>query len=350
MRSDDAQTHALGPGRVVSPPPLTPEEAEAAQLPDPADVAADQLVLVARLHYEHGLTHHEIAARLGLSRVKVTRLLAEARRTGVVRISIEGESGYGELESALVDRWGLLRASVAPSFETRERTAASVSVVAAKALTELVSRSSVIAVGVSAAVAQVVTQLRDVEGRHVTFVPAAGTSGGRASVLSPGMGAAALGFAFGGHAYQLPAPLLTQEARTAELLRADPAVADTLDAARAADVLVVGLGAVNARFGTLAAAAGSDALLRVRELGAVGDICGSFFDAQGRQVRTELDARLVALPFDDLLRIPTRVAITTGWMPGLEWGAKIPAIRASLVGGIINTLVIDEVTGKALLE
>ena len=37
---------------------------------------------VARMYYEHGLTHQEIANALGLSRIRVTRLLAEARDKG----------------------------------------------------------------------------------------------------------------------------------------------------------------------------------------------------------------------------------------------------------------------------
>ena len=42
----------------------------------------------ARLHYEFDLTHQEVATTLGLSRVKVTRLLKKARQTGLVQITV----------------------------------------------------------------------------------------------------------------------------------------------------------------------------------------------------------------------------------------------------------------------
>jgi hypothetical protein len=56
----------------------------------------------ARLHYQHGYTHQQIAETLGVSRVKVTRMLAEARRTGIVEIRIHSdETIFTDLEVAL---------------------------------------------------------------------------------------------------------------------------------------------------------------------------------------------------------------------------------------------------------
>ena len=46
------------------------------------------LVKVARFYYEDGLNQDAITARLGLSRSKVSRLMAQARETGVVQISV----------------------------------------------------------------------------------------------------------------------------------------------------------------------------------------------------------------------------------------------------------------------
>lgn len=48
----------------------------------------EQMVSAAWMYYDEGLTHEEIAARLRLSRVKVTRLLQRALREGIVQIRI----------------------------------------------------------------------------------------------------------------------------------------------------------------------------------------------------------------------------------------------------------------------
>ena len=90
---------------------------------------------VARLHYQHGLTHQQIADTLGLSRVKVTRLLAEARRTGVVEIRIHSdETVFTDLEFEVQAAYGLAQVWIAPTFDEPDRLLASIGTVGAHAL------------------------------------------------------------------------------------------------------------------------------------------------------------------------------------------------------------------------
>ena len=48
-----------------------------------------RLVEISRLYYEEGLTQAEIAGRLDISRPAVSKLLAEARIRGIVKIEIK---------------------------------------------------------------------------------------------------------------------------------------------------------------------------------------------------------------------------------------------------------------------
>ncbi len=56
--------------------------------PDAARFAPELMVAAARLYYLQDATQAEIADRLGISRPTVSRLLAEARRVGIVGIDI----------------------------------------------------------------------------------------------------------------------------------------------------------------------------------------------------------------------------------------------------------------------
>ena len=68
------------------------------QLPD----QAAQAVQVARLYFYQGLTTGEIAAELGVSRPRVSRLLTLARRSGLVEIRIHDPAEHPQkLEAAL---------------------------------------------------------------------------------------------------------------------------------------------------------------------------------------------------------------------------------------------------------
>src|SRR6266536_2390821 len=63
---------------------------------------------VASMYYEQDLTQNEIAEALGLSRVKIYRLLREARTANVVRISIDWPIKRDQvLEAALQQKFGL---------------------------------------------------------------------------------------------------------------------------------------------------------------------------------------------------------------------------------------------------
>ena len=71
------------------------------------------LTKIATLYYSNDLTQEEIADRLGLSRQKIGRLLTQAKREGVVQISIHSPLLFSaELEYQLEQRFGLAEALV----------------------------------------------------------------------------------------------------------------------------------------------------------------------------------------------------------------------------------------------
>ena len=70
------------------------------------------------LSYVGGYTQEEIAQRLGVSRVKVNRLIAEAGEAGLVRVFIEGTAAECvALEDAIAMRWGLDFCTVVPNTD-----------------------------------------------------------------------------------------------------------------------------------------------------------------------------------------------------------------------------------------
>jgi DNA-binding transcriptional regulator LsrR (DeoR family) len=68
---------------------------------------------VARLYYEERLTQTEVAHRLGLTQVAVSRLLKKADEYGIVRTTVVTPPGaFTELESLLEETFGLSQAIV----------------------------------------------------------------------------------------------------------------------------------------------------------------------------------------------------------------------------------------------
>ena len=99
---------------------------------------------------------------------------------------------------------------------------------------------------------------------------------------------------------RLPAPLYADPSTVASM-RSDSVISRTLEAGRRADVMLFGVGAVSTST-TLFEGSFLDTRMldELISLGAVGEIGGRFFDADGTPVDTELQQRAVSVPLEDI--------------------------------------------------
>ncbi|MEV4668961.1 sugar-binding transcriptional regulator [Microbacterium sp. LWO12-1.2] len=297
---------------------------------------------VARMYYELGLTHQEIADTLGLSRVRVTRLLAEARESGMVEIIVHvEESLFAAEEQALLSRFGLRQAWIAPSIDDPAKAARAMATVGVEALASVIEKDTTVAMGLSTAVAAVVEAF-PTRSLGARFVPLTGSSSGLANGASPHELTLALARRTGGAAFHLPAPLVAASAQAAESAYADPGVRDVLARAAEATTVIAGIGSTQDTRGLLFGSLSEEERAALLEAGAIGDIGGRFFDATGAPVRGALDHRVVGLDLDQLRAIPHRLAIAAG-------PAKLDALRVALSSGLVTMLVTDSTTAAGLL-
>jgi DNA-binding transcriptional regulator LsrR (DeoR family) len=77
-------------------------------------------------------------------------------------------------------------------------------------------------------------------------------------------------------------------------------------------------------------------------LGAVGEVTGWAYDAKGHLIKSGTNKRLTSIP-PQMPAEATTIAAALG-------PAKVPAIRAALAGRLINGLITDEATARAVLE
>ncbi len=77
--------------------------------------------------------------------------------------------------------------------------------------------------------------------------------------------------------------------------------------------------------------------------GAVGNVCGLFFDINGEPTARDFQSRSMTISKRDLLTMPTRIGIAGG-------AGKIKAILGAVRGKYINVLVTDDITAAAVLE
>ena len=141
----------------------------------------------------------------------------------------------------------------------------------------------------------------------------------------------------------LAAPAIVGSAELRDALMEDPAIRETIDAARSAPTAVFGLGIPAKDSPHLASGfVDEDEQARLRAKGAVGDVIGRFLDADGDIAWPKLDRRTVGLPLDQLARKPVRMGVAAGTGRG-------PIALAAIRAGAVNVLACDDSTAEWVL-
>jgi DNA-binding transcriptional regulator LsrR (DeoR family) len=304
------------------------------------------LYRVAKAYYDDGLTQQQIAVRLGLSRIKVSRLLRTAREEKIVQISIAPlQESNADLERQLEDVYGLKEALVVTcSAPDRPTVVTELGLVAANCLTRGLQGNEVIALSWGTSVLSVVNALSPMDLPDVRVVQLLGGLGELEAQTHGADLAQRMARALGAKPRLIHAPGVVKDELVREALVKDPQVADTLALAERADIAVVGIGVLEPN-ATLLSCGNTLTTSEVEELksrGAAGDIALQFFDARGAKVDHPLNRRIVGTDLEKIKGIDRVIGVACG-------REKIRAIRAALLGGLIDVLVTEERTAETLL-
>lgn len=300
------------------------------------------LARVAWFYYIEGLTQKEIAKRFGISRVKVVRLLKEARRRGIVEIRIADIwAPYLPLERQLRQRFGLLDAAVVEAPSSPDRLRAALGKAAAEYLRYVLQPGLLVGLGMGRTLAEIPRYMQSPAGacHFIEMVGGIGRGLNDSYKVS-----SSLADRCGGEVEHLYSPVIVETAAARQAILSDRQISSVLERAAASDLALVSVGTVDLDSFLYQAGyldeAGIAALLH---RGAVGDILGQFFDINGRPVFCPTDDRLIGLSLEQLKRIPKVVCVAGGQ-------TKIASILGALRGRYVNVLITDVETAQGLLN
>jgi lsr operon transcriptional repressor len=302
---------------------------------------ADQAcVRAAWLYYMEGMTQDAVAAQLGMTRLKVNRLLSEARSTGLVHITINSRlSSCLALEAQLRRECGLRDAVVVPTPED----AALVPVLLGRAAGEYLSRhleeNKVRGIGVGWG-ATLRESIRYVKPGKWPNINVNSIMGGltRGLEINTFETAAALAARLGARCSYLAAPLYASSEKSRNTLVSQDVFKESFDAMATNDVALVSVGDLSERSLLIRYGLPKDVTAAsLKRAGAVGDIIGHFLDASGAAVDHPLNQRVISPSLKALAAVPT-VIVASG---GVN---KAPVISAVLRKKLASVLVSDEAT------
>jgi DNA-binding transcriptional regulator LsrR (DeoR family) len=310
----------------------------------PVDVEEQLATRAAWLYFVAENTQAQIGKKLGLTRVRVNRLLAQARQSGLVQVTITGRLAASiRLEDALKRRFDLLDAVVVPSSSETERQRAVIAAAAGNYLAQQLHDGISVGVGWGQTLRH---SLRYVPHRNYKGLSVVSLIGGltHSSAVNPHETASHLADIVGGQCYYFAGPAFTDTEATREILMNQPMLRDVYERGRKVDLAFVSVGELGknstmAKLGLITA----QEVTTLQDAGAVGDLCSHWLDARGHVVEHPLNRRCVALPPEHLREVPRVVLVSGG-------KNKVSMMHGVLSNKLANIVVTDELTAKALLD
>lgn len=300
------------------------------------------------MYYLQGQTMETIARHLGVSRSSVSRLLAYARDTGLVRISVAAAPGTrGTLAGQISEIFGI-RTSVVPvrDVDTEINRLHNVALVAAERLVEIMKPGAVLGVAWGNTTAEVTRNLPRVPFPGSVVVQLNGAANAQQSGLPYVDSIISMAAdAFGSRMVHFPVPAFFDYADTKKALWRERSIQSVLRTQSSTTVALFGVGAMSADLPSHVYSGGylePDELAAARSDGVVGDVCTVLIREDG-STDMELNRRASGPTPDFLKSIPHRLCVVSG-------ASKALPLLGALRAGVVTDLVLDDGAARSLVE
>ncbi len=311
----------------------------------PDAVRLDDAARAGWLYYVAGNTQDEIARKLGVSRQSAQRLVAMAVSEKLIKVRVDHPiARCMDLAGALSDRFGLMSCDVVPSDPDAPDLLTGIAIAAAAELERVLKSSDrrIVSLGTGRALKATVEQVPRMACPQHVVVSRLGNMMQDGSA-SPYNATISLAERIRAPHYPYPLPVLARSPAELAAMRDQEAVRNTIRLCERADLSLVGIGQMDRSAPLFVDGfVSASEMDELAALGAVGEITSWVYDREGRVIDCAFNARVASAPLPRAAERPV-IAVATG-------EAKIPAIRAALLGRLVNGLITSEATAERLLS
>lgn len=296
------------------------------------------------LYYVAGNTQDEIAAKLGVSRQSAQRLVSLAISEKLIKVRLDHPiANCLELAACLRDAYALDHVEIVPSDAGHPNDTLGVAEAAALEIEKILSASAPVTMGIGTGrtLRAAVEHLSSMDCPQHAIVSLAGN-------IAPDGSAAYYNVIFNiadkvkARSFPMPLPVIAATAREKGLLHQQASIEKTLALAAQASVSFIGVGDLGPKAPLYEDGFINQAELKaLQKAGAVGEMLGWTYDAQGVLIEGLVNDRVASAP------LPSRenslvIAVAMG-------ARKADAIRAAVRRRLVNGLITDEITATAVL-
>lgn len=306
----------------------------------------DLLANVAEMYFLQGKNQVEIARNLGMTRSNISRMLTEARNSGIIQIQINRPLQENQtLSQKLVERFNLINARVV-AVDHSSRLLEKLGQIAGRELLDQLKPGWILGTSWGTAISATVEQLdvaHPISG--IKIVQLLGALGARIKEYDGHAIVRRLEEKLDAEGIYINAPFLVENKKVASSLLDNKSVEESLSFGKQADIALLGVGSSELAHCSyyLANYVTRNEIQAIRKTGAIGDVCGRFFNIEGDITAMDFQERSIGISHQNLMNIPIRVGVAGG-------SAKINPIIGALRSGLINILVSDEATISEVMK
>lgn len=294
------------------------------------------MIRTAWYYYIENMTQQKISEKLGISRMRVIKLLDKAKQSGTIQFKInQNHSQQLLIEQKLSKQWGLKDTFIVPTPPPEANLNETIALAAAMYIADRLSENMFINMGYGDTLCRVLNHLATMTEFPISVVS---LTGGVSHYLPN-----TRSHVFNAKLYLYPAPLLVSSKEMCAAMREEPTLQAISRMVGLSTMSVIGIGGMSEDATILANGILSrDDFLYLTMKGAVGDVLTHFYDKDGQPIHSEIEERLLSTKLEQLQELENVIAVAGG-------PEKVEAIKAALKGGYISTLITDEDTAAALV-
>jgi len=302
------------------------------------------IIKVCKLYYLENKTQNEIAKIVGVSRPKVSRLLAAGREMGIVKIEIDAGSilSNEETSKSLKEKYNLKNVVIVDNV-SQKNIISSIATAAANFLSNYIKDGQIIGVSWGRTLYQTCEKIVvNREYNNTLFVPLLGGVGQFRYQYQMNSIVEKMANAFHAMRYYLHAPAVLENPAALEIMLKDNSLKLVTDMWDKLDLAIVGIGEPISLSNAFKDIFDQEFLSKLIKANAVGDIAGRFFTADGSECK-DVGISMLGISLDQLKKTPEVIGVAGG-------KEKVPAIYAAIKARYINSLITDLDTALSILK
>lgn len=302
-------------------------------------------VRVAWLYFVEGWTQGEIAKALDTNRLRINRMINDARKSGLVTFTLNSRlTSCIELERQLIAAFGLKSAIVVPTPRDSDLLRPAIGQATAAYMSGVLNAETITGIAVSwgTTIREVIRHLPMMQRPDLLVTSALGGLTRGLEINSFDI-AANMARQLGAQCGYMAAPIYVSSAESRKILMSQDVFREAFDRVSACQMMLASVGDISGfsqltRYGLPADVSLED----LREAGACGDILGHVIGCNGHPIDHPVNKRCISIDLNELKKIRHVICASGG--PG-----KAEPLAGVMLAGWVNVVVTDEDTARAAL-